>query len=102
MSKLQNPSGLNRPGWVLSSSSHQNEALLPQLNASANSKLHLLYVTVGAEDGLIATHGVLKQLLESKGVNVVWVETEGYNHEWAFWRVALLDFAPRLFQTASK
>jgi enterochelin esterase-like enzyme len=71
--------------------------LLPQLNASANSKLRLLYVTVGAEDGLITTHGVLKRLLESRGINVVWIETPGYGHEWPFWRVALSDFVSRLF-----
>jgi enterochelin esterase-like enzyme len=77
-------------------------ALLPQLDAKANSRLRLLYVTIGTEDGLITTHGAVKQLLKSKGVNATIVETPGYGHEWAFWRVALSDLAPRLFQTTSK
>jgi enterochelin esterase-like enzyme len=77
-------------------------ALLPQLNAKANSQLRLLYVAIGADDGLITTHGALKEILKSKGVHAMIVETPGYGHEWAFWRVALSDLAPRLFQTASK
>jgi enterochelin esterase family protein len=76
-------------------------ALMPQLNAAANSQLRLLYVAIGTEDGLISAHGAVKQLLASKGVNATIVETPGYGHEWAFWRVALEDLAPRLFQTAS-
>ena len=77
-------------------------ALLPQLDASANSKLRLLYVHIGAEDGLISAHGTVKDLLKSKGINATVIETHGYGHEWAFWRVALQDFAPRLFPAASK
>jgi enterochelin esterase-like enzyme len=77
-------------------------ALFPQLNASANSQLRLLYLSIGTEDGLISTHGVVKQALKSKGVNAILVESPGYGHEWAFWRVTLLDFAPRLFQSGSK
>jgi enterochelin esterase-like enzyme len=75
-------------------------ALLPQLNASANSKLRLLYLHIGAEDGLITSHNLVKDLLKSKGINATVIETHGYGHEWAFWRVALQDFAPRLFQSS--
>ena len=77
-------------------------ALMPQLNASANSQLRLLYLAIGTEDGLISAHGVVKQILKSKGLNATTVETPGYGHEWAFWRVALSDFAPRLFETACR
>ncbi|MCX6627131.1 MAG: alpha/beta hydrolase-fold protein, partial [Candidatus Solibacter sp.] len=77
-------------------------ALLPQLNASANSKLRLLYLHIGAEDGLISSHNLVKDLLKSKGINAATIETHGYGHEWPFWRVALHDFAPRLFLVTSK
>ena len=77
-------------------------ALHPQLNASANSQLRLFYLAIGTEDGLISTHATLKQILKSKGVNATIVETPGYAHEWAFWRVALSDLAPRLFQTGTR
>ena len=77
-------------------------ALLPQLDASANAKLRLYYVGIGGEDGLITAHNAYKELLQEKGVHAVIVETHGYGHEWAFWRIALHDFAPRLFQPPAK
>jgi enterochelin esterase family protein len=77
-------------------------ALLPELNASANAKLHLFYVGIGAEDGLITAHNAFKKLLEEKGVKAHITETHGYGHEWAFWRISLTDYAPRLFQSDSK
>ena len=77
-------------------------ALLPQLDASANAKLRLYYVGIGSEDGLITAHNAYKELLKQKGVNAVIVETHGYGHEWAFWRIALHDFAPRLFKPQTK
>lgn len=73
-------------------------ALLPQLTADANSKLKLFYVGIGSSDGLITAHNAFKELLQEKGVKATIVETPGYGHEWAFWRVALQDLAPRLFQ----
>jgi S-formylglutathione hydrolase FrmB len=44
----------------------------------------------------------VKDLLKSKGINATTIETHGYGHEWPFWRVALQDFAPRLFLATSK
>jgi hypothetical protein len=38
-------------------------ALMPQLNASANARLHLLYLGIGAKDGLISSHNLLDALL---------------------------------------
>jgi enterochelin esterase family protein len=73
-------------------------ALLPQLNADANARLRLFYVGIGAGDGLITAHNAFKELLKDKGVEATIVETHGYGHEWAFWRVSLQDLAPRLFQ----
>jgi len=74
--------------------------LLPQMNAEANSRLRLLYIAIGTEDGLITTHNAVKQLLKSQGVNATYWEVGGYGHEWAFWRMALADFVPRLFKPA--
>jgi enterochelin esterase-like enzyme len=76
--------------------------LLPQLNASANARLRLFYVGIGAEDGLITAHNAFKELLKEKGVNATIVERHGYGHEWPFWRISLGDLAPRLFQTAAR
>jgi enterochelin esterase family protein len=72
-------------------------ALHPKLNAEVNSQLKLFYISMGMEDGLITTHGVLKGILESQGVEYTLMEKEGYGHEWRFWRLSLHDLLPRLF-----
>jgi enterochelin esterase-like enzyme len=76
--------------------------LHPQLDASANSRLRLLYLSIGTEDGLITTHRALKGVLEERGVNYTLVELPGYAHEWRFWRLSLADVARRLFQPPSE
>jgi enterochelin esterase family protein len=70
----------------------------PELNAGANQKLHLLYFSCGTEDGLIKANRDMKDWLKSKEVRFVDVETPGYAHVWRYWRISLLDFAPRLFR----
>jgi enterochelin esterase family protein len=70
----------------------------PQLNASANLQLHLLYFSCGTEDGLIKANRDMKDWLKSKEVRFVDVETPGYAHVWRYWRISLLDFAPRIFR----
>jgi enterochelin esterase family protein len=71
--------------------------LLPQLNADANSKLKLFYISMGKVDGLITAHGDFKKLLDSQDVKYINNEVEGYGHEWSFWRLSLHDLLPRLF-----
>jgi len=73
-------------------------AHLPDLRASANEQLKLLYVGIGIRDGLITSHRTVRQILETEGIDVVYKEAAGYGHEWPYWRVALQDFLPRLFK----
>ena len=75
--------------------------LHPQLDAGANAKLRLLYLSMGTLDGLITTHGTLKGILKERGVECTLVEMDGYAHEWRFWRLSLVDFARRLFKPAA-
>ena len=70
----------------------------PELNASANSRLHLLYISVGEKDGLLKTNQQFMDWLTAKGVAYQKLVLPGYAHEWAFWRISLADYAPRLFQ----
>jgi enterochelin esterase family protein len=72
-------------------------ANFPQLTASATRQLHLLYFSCGTDDGLIAANRDVKNWLKSKSIGFVDVETPGYAHVWRYWRISLLDFAPRLF-----
>jgi len=75
-------------------------ALMPQLDGSVNSKLKLLYLAAGLNDGLMSAHTDLKNMLNEKGIHYVLMEKPLYVHEWPFWRVALADYMPRLFQSA--
>jgi len=57
-------------------------ALLPKLDASVNSQLKLLYLSIGTVDGLITTHNELKKILDDKAVKYTLIELPGYGHEW--------------------
>jgi enterochelin esterase family protein len=69
----------------------------PQLGASAN-QLRLLYFSCGTDDSLIAINRDMKTWLTSKQIKFIDIETPGYAHVWRYWRISLLDFAPRLFR----
>jgi enterochelin esterase-like enzyme len=67
-----------------------------------DKKLNLLYLhsgTVGMDDGIHKTASSLHDTLQQGGSkNVVFRDAKGLGHEWQTWRLALNDFAPRLFQ----
>jgi enterochelin esterase family protein len=69
----------------------------PQLNASANGKLKLLWVACGTEDRLITLNRNLVQWLKGRNISVTPVETPGM-HTWRVWRRNLIAVAPLLFQ----
>jgi S-formylglutathione hydrolase FrmB len=71
---------------------------MPQLNATANDRLRLLYISIGTADTLMTTHEVVKQVLQERGVKYTLREFPGYIHEWPVWRVSLKDLLPRLFR----
>jgi enterochelin esterase-like enzyme len=72
-------------------------ANFPQLTASANSQLHLLWVACGTEDGLITANRNLVTWLKGKDIHLTQIETPGM-HTWMVWRRNLTDFAPLLFR----
>lgn len=69
----------------------------PGLNASANARLHLVWVACGTSDGLIAINRDFRKWLALKGVRHTNVETPG-EHTWMVWRRDLANFAPLLFR----
>jgi enterochelin esterase-like enzyme len=97
-----NAASLKGPDIARSIDPGKFTALLPQLNASANARLRLLYVSIGTADTLVATHAVVKQVLKEKGIRYTLLEFAGYIHEWPVWRVTLRELLPRLFQPASE
>ncbi len=63
-----------------------------------NKKVHLFYWNTGtAEPGIFNYAHTTTDALNKMGIKTVLVEVPGTVHEWATWRRALNDFAPRLF-----
>jgi enterochelin esterase-like enzyme len=69
----------------------------PALDATANSRLHLLWIACGTEDHLITVNRSLREWLRSQGVKVTEIETPGM-HTWMVWRRNLAEFARLLFR----
>jgi enterochelin esterase family protein len=68
--------------------------------AAFAKKVHLLWLGVGTEEpermreGIRRLHGSLTEA----GIQHVYYESPGTDHEWQTWRRDLKDFAPRLFR----
>lgn len=63
-------------------------------------KVHVLWLGVGTAEPERMREGIRRfhRSLEEAGIEHVYVEAEGTDHEWQTWRHALHDFAPRLFR----
>lgn len=73
-------------------------AIFPNLDASANSKLRVLWMSVGKDDRLLAPNEKLRDWFQGKGIHVQWHETAGA-HWWPVWRGNLVDLLPQLFRS---
>lgn len=69
----------------------------PNLDASANSKLRVLWMSVGKDDRLLGPNQRFRDWLQGKGIHVEWVETPGA-HWWPVWRENLVSLLPQLFR----
>jgi enterochelin esterase-like enzyme len=92
---------LDRFGWIGMFSSgglrdNFNQEF-PGLNSSTNSKLHLLWVACGTDDGLLSINQDLNKWLTAEDIRHMYVETPG-SHTWMVWRRNLAAFAPLLFR----
>jgi enterochelin esterase-like enzyme len=63
-------------------------------------KVYLLWLGVGTAEPERIREGIRRfhRSLEEVGIQHVYVESQGTDHEWQTWRRALKDFAPRLFR----
>jgi enterochelin esterase-like enzyme len=95
-----NVADLRPPGITESFDPAKLLAALPDLRPSANAKLRYFAMTIGEHDGLTTQFRLLKDTLDAQGIHVTATVVPGYIHEWAFWRYALADMLPRLFQAA--
>jgi enterochelin esterase-like enzyme len=72
-------------------------AITPQTGAQIQSKLKLLWIACGTEDGLYPLNQNLIAWLKSQGMAPTAISTPGM-HQWTVWRENLSVFAPLLFQ----
>ncbi len=75
-------------------------AAFPTLDAKANTRIKLLWITCGTADSLVGVNRSFRDWLDAKGVKNTYIEVPDIGHVWPFWRQNLADFAPLLFQTA--
>ncbi|MGH9692481.1 MAG: alpha/beta hydrolase, partial [Candidatus Acidiferrales bacterium] len=69
----------------------------PGLNASANTRFHLIWLACGTDDGLLGINRGFRKWLTSEGIKHTSIETPG-EHTWMVWRRNLANFAPLLFR----
>jgi enterochelin esterase family protein len=69
----------------------------PALDATANERLRLLWISCGKDDQLVEPNREFVHWLESKGLHYTWTEVPGV-HSWRVWRRNLATIAPLLFQ----
>lgn len=69
----------------------------PNLDASVNQRLHVLWIACGTEDRLITANRNLREWLKAKGIQHTDIETPGM-HTWMVWRRNLAEFTQLLFR----
>lgn len=90
---------LNRFAWVGAWSGAPPAPFSPQfpdVNASTNSRLKLLWISCGEQDPDLGLTLDFEKWLQSKGVKYTGVELPG-RHTWLVWRRDLAAMAPLLF-----
>ena len=67
--------------------------------AAVNKDLKLFWIACGTKDFLYQRNNDFTGLLKERQIRHEYLQTEG-DHSWPVWRRYLVDFAPRLFQSA--
>jgi enterochelin esterase family protein len=70
----------------------------PTLDAKANSKIKMLWITCGTADSLIAVNRQFKDWLRAKNVQFTELESPDVGHVWPYWRQNFTEFATKAFQ----
>jgi enterochelin esterase-like enzyme len=74
----------------------------PDLTAQSASRLRLVWIACGLDDGLNTVNRQFKAWLKSKDIQFTDIEVPGYAHVWPLWRQNLAALAPLLFQSGGK
>jgi enterochelin esterase family protein len=90
-------SGMWNRGPRMPQDSAEFSKVFPTLDAKANSRLKLLWISCGTEDPLVSANRQFKSWLKQRQVVFKDLEKPGA-HTWAVWRRDLADLAPLLFR----
>jgi enterochelin esterase family protein len=74
------------------------DATFPALDAKANARIRMLWITCGTADSLIGVNRQFKDWLRSKNVRFTEEEAADVGHVWPYWRRNLAEFAQKAFQ----
>jgi len=74
----------------------------PDLTAKSASRVRLVWIACGLDDGLNTVNRQFKTWLKSKDIQFTDIEVPGYAHVWPLWRENLAALAPLLFQSGVK
>jgi enterochelin esterase-like enzyme len=96
-----NAADLRQPGITSSVDVDKFFAALPKLTPETVKQFRLFELAIGNHDGLLTLHRTVTGAMKARGIPVTAVEVDGYIHEWVFWRTALADLVPKLFQATS-
>ena len=92
---------LDRFAWIGAFSSgglnSNYSAQFPKLDAGANDRLRLLWISCGKDDGLLGANRSFVEWLKSKDIHETWTEVPGV-HSWRVWRRNLAEFSTLLFR----
>jgi enterochelin esterase family protein len=74
----------------------------PGLDAKANSRIRMLWITCGTADSLIAVNRQFKDWLRSKKIEFTEEEAADVGHVWPYWRQNFAAFAQKAFQARAR
>lgn len=76
--------------------------VLPALTPATVAKMRMLKFVVGEKDRLLPQQRTLQSVFKEKGINAEFFEAPGFSHEWAFWRMELIEMLPKLFRSSTR
>jgi enterochelin esterase-like enzyme len=72
--------------------------LFPNLNATTNSRIKLLWIGVGTSDTLLGVNRQFTEFLKGRGIKFTYTEYPGEGHVWPLWRRNFAEFAQLIFK----
>ena len=74
------------------------EKVFPTLDATASSRIRMLWITCGTADSLVGVNRQFKDWLRTKGIQFTEEEAPDVGHVWPYWRKNFSELATKVFQ----